>query len=97
MILHTAKVSFVITWKLLLFLQSAKLDSGDDRAKSTVSQALDKMAAVLSHKQANSSALAAVIEIRLETAASEADEEGKNANFCIIKELGGEDEAISDP
>lgn len=34
------------------------------------------MAMVLSHKQANSSALAAVIEIRLETAISEDDNEG---------------------
>lgn len=36
------------------------------------------MAAVLSHKQANSSALAAVIEIRLETAINEEEDEGMN-------------------
>ncbi|XP_055880316.1 protein jagged-1-like [Biomphalaria glabrata] len=60
---------------------SAKLDGNDLNAKNTVNQALDRMADLLSHKQANSSALAAVIEIRLETAISQDD--GQEPSYLV--------------
>lgn len=54
---------------------SANLIGGHREASKTVSDALDKMAFVLSHKATNSSALAAVMEIRLETAINEGEDE----------------------
>lgn len=70
-------LNYVLNSQVLsCFFQSAKFDGRTGKAKSTVNQALDKMATILSHKQANSTALAAVIEIRLETAVSEEEDEG---------------------
>ena len=50
---------------IILFLQSTLGDA--NQLDPVLQSAIDKVADTLSHKQSNSSALAAVVEIRVET------------------------------